>query len=86
MKSGIKYWLLALLALFVPWSTAHAGLEVSGFVRNYTGLLLENADFAIIQNTFEPTLEYTGDKGAVKVTPYVYQYINLTKLINDFIC
>jgi len=46
--------------------------EISGFVRNYLGVLYDNGDFAIIQNTFNVNFEKSGEKMAFKVNPMVY--------------
>ena len=59
-----------------------AGLQAqdvsfTGFVRNYTGVLLQgDNDFSIIQNTFNLNVEQSKDQVAFKVNPYMYQYAN----------
>ncbi|MFO8233784.1 MAG: hypothetical protein R6U04_00070, partial [Bacteroidales bacterium] len=51
--------------------------QMRGYVRNYTGALLEEgADFSIIQNTFNLELEKTGMNMGFRVNPYVYHYTN----------
>ena len=51
--------------------------EIHGYVRNYTGALLEEGgDFSIIQNTLDLDIEKTGMDMAFKANPYVYQYSN----------
>lgn len=63
------------LAAALP-STASAEASITGWMRNYTGLLLEAPnDYALLQNTLELSIGYTGDKAALKVTPYVYQNV-----------
>ncbi len=53
------------------------GLEISGYVRNYTGILLkDNYDYAIIQNTLNLNLEHSKDRAAIKINPYIYHYPN----------
>ena len=50
-------------------------LQFSGYVRNYTGILLnDNNEYSIIQNTFNLNIENSKDKVAFKVNPYFYQY------------
>ncbi len=52
-------------------------LSMTGYVRNYTGVLLKgDNDFSIIQNTFNLNVEQSKDKVAFKVNPYMYQYSN----------
>ncbi len=54
-------------------------LELSGFLRNYTGVLLnQDGKFAIIQNTFNLNIEQNRDKIAFKFNPYIYQYPDKT--------
>ncbi len=50
-------------------------LEINGFVRNYTGILLESPnDFSIIQNTMNLELRRQNEKVGFYVNPYLYQY------------
>ena len=50
-------------------------LNFSGFLRNYTGVLVSlDNEFAIIQNTFNLNIEQNRDKIAFKFNPYVNQY------------
>ena len=48
--------------------------EISGFVRNYLGVLYDSGDFAIIQNTFNVNFEKSGEKIAFKVNPMIFLY------------
>jgi len=51
--------------------------DISGYVRNYTGMLTTGTnDFSIIQNTLN--LDITGSKGniAFKANPFMYQYFD----------
>ena len=48
--------------------------EISGFVRNYTGVLYDNGDFSILQNTLNLNFTKSGDKIAFKANPLVYHY------------
>ena len=48
---------------------------LSGYVRNYTGVIVsQNPDFAIIQNTVNLSLEYRKDKVGLKMNPWLYHY------------
>ncbi len=59
---------------------AQENISISGFVRNYTGLLTnEEKDWAILQNTINIVLEQKNEKVAFKVNPYLYHYFD-----NDF--
>jgi len=65
-----------LVFLLTPLVGLNAGsLNLTGYVRNYSGILLsaEN-NFAIIQNTFNLNLDHSKEKVAFKVNPYIYQY------------
>jgi len=48
--------------------------DISGFVRNYTGVLYENGDFNILQNTLNLDFTKSGDKIALKANPMLYHY------------
>ena len=68
--------LILVLLLLFNGVNAQA-LNWSGYVRNYTGVLLRgDNDYAIIQNTFNLNIEQSKDKVAFKVNPYIYQYPN----------
>lgn len=68
--------LIFILFLFFNGANAQS-LNWSGYVRNYTGVLLSgDNDYAIIQNTFNLNIEQSKDKVAFKVNPYIYQYPN----------
>jgi hypothetical protein len=54
---------------------AQENISINGYVRNYTGLLIEKPnDFSIIQNTFNLNFEKRTNKIAFKVNPYLYHY------------
>jgi hypothetical protein len=73
-----KYLLSGILSCVVGLSTVYAqNPDISGYVRNYTGMLTTGSnDFSIVQNTLN--LDITGSKGniAFKANPYVYQYFD----------
>ncbi len=48
--------------------------DVTGYVRHYSGVLVNNNDFAIVQNTFNLNIEQKKEKIAFKVNPYIYHY------------
>ncbi len=49
-------------------------VDFSGYVRNYSGMLLGNGsnDFVILQNTFNLNFEKSFDNSAFKVNPMIY--------------
>ena len=54
---------------------AQENLSISGYVRNYTGVLTaEPNHFSVIQNTLNLNFENRGDKVAFKVNPFLYHY------------
>jgi hypothetical protein len=69
-------WVVFALFIFTNGVNAQS-LNWSGYVRNYTGLLLtEKNEYAIIQNTFNLNIEHSKDQTAFKINPYIYQYPN----------
>ncbi|MBT4033781.1 MAG: hypothetical protein HOB84_00155 [Candidatus Marinimicrobia bacterium] len=72
-KTGI----LLLLLLFVTASLPAQGVQLSGYARSYTGILLNDANgFSILQNTFNLNIEDSRGNVAFKVNPYIYHYSN----------
>ncbi len=52
-----------------------SGVELTGFVRSYAGVQTEGSnDYAIVQNTLEARLGFSGDSSDLYVAPYFYQY------------
>ncbi len=52
-----------------------AEIDFNGFVRNYTGILLnDNHDYSILQNTFDLNISQNSSKIAFKANPYLNQY------------
>ncbi|MGD9706394.1 MAG: DUF1302 family protein [Candidatus Delongbacteria bacterium] len=67
---------LFLLLISHAWVFGES-LKITGYVRNYTGVLLEgDNDFSIIQNTLNLNFEDTGTRVAFKVNPYIYNNMN----------
>ncbi len=66
------FWWACLLDRFRP-----SKFEITGFARNYTGVLLnDQTDFSIIQNTFNLNFEKRGSTVAFKVNPLLYHYFD----------
>lgn len=74
-----KYFLLLLAAglflLAVQNNVLAQGIQINGFARNYTGVLLsEGNPYSIIQNTLDLDLVHSRDGIALKANPYMYHY------------
>ena len=49
-------------------------VDISGFARNYTGVMYETGNFSILQNTLNLDLSKKGEKVAFKANPMLYNY------------
>ncbi|NOZ45856.1 MAG: hypothetical protein GXO79_03650 [Chlorobi bacterium] len=67
--------ILALLLATSQFITAQ-NPDITGYVRNYTGVLFETGDFSILQNTLDINFDKMGDKVAFKANPILYHYDN----------
>lgn len=79
MKVNRFFFRLTSLAIMVlAFTNAQAqGVDISGFARNYTGVLIENPnDFSIVQNTLNLNFEHRTDKVGFKVNPILYHYFD----------
>ena len=78
MKIKLKtFWITLLLILMMTINLSAQGLSLSGYARNYTGVLLNDTNnFSILQNTFNLNLEHSQDNVAFKINPMIYQYAN----------
>ncbi|MBT3303476.1 MAG: hypothetical protein HOD63_09430 [Bacteroidetes bacterium] len=72
----MKKIIILLVAISFSYIAKSQNTEISGFVRNYTGVLLETGDFSILQNTLDLNFEKTGGKAAFKANPMLYHYDN----------
>ncbi len=73
----MKYITSFITVLLVVAGLQAQGISLTGYARNYTGVLLQgDNEFSIIQNTFNLNVEQSKDKVALKVNPYIYQYAN----------
>lgn len=71
--------IFATIFLFLTVEIGHAqeNIDISGYARNYTGVLTSgDNDFSIIQNTFNLTFDKKEEKVGFKVTPYLYHYFD----------
>jgi hypothetical protein len=65
---------IAISFFALSYVNAQNNVDINGFARNYTGILYDNGDFSILQNTFNLDFQKTGDKVAFKVNPLLYTY------------
>ena len=73
----MKYITSFITVLLIVAGLQAQGISLTGYARNYTGVLLQgDHNFSIIQNTFNLNVEHSKDKVALKVNPYIYQYAN----------
>jgi len=73
----MKRMLLIILLLNIAFLHSQA-LDISGFVRNYTGALVNTGEYAIIQNTLDLKFEHSGDNIALKANPYMWHFYDDT--------
>lgn len=66
--------LILILLLTASQYTMAQNPDISGFVRNYTGVLHDNGNFSILQNTLNLNYTKSGDKIAFKANPMLYHY------------
>jgi Protein of unknown function (DUF1302) len=66
--------LLTIMLLAFTYSLFAQSVDFSGYVRNYSGMLVGNGsnDFVILQNTFSLNFEKSFDNSAFKVNPMIY--------------
>ena len=76
MKRAIIVLIASLMLFYAGISEAIAqSTRFSGYIRNYTGILLEDEqDYAIIQDTLDLRIEHSRGKVAFKANPYIYFY------------
>ena len=75
-KSHTTIWLFLSIILISTRLNAQS-LNLTGYARNYTGVLLKgDNEYSIIENTFNLNFEYSKDKVAFKVNSYLYHYFD----------
>jgi hypothetical protein len=73
----MKAKLLIFSIMFLSYShlSAQENVNISGYLRNYTGVLTESPnDFSIVQNTFNLNFSGQSEKVAFKFNPYLHYY------------
>ncbi len=72
MKKTIS--IIILLVTISAFSVKAQTADITGFMRNYTGVLYNSGNLSILQNTFNLDVSKTTDKIGFKVNPMLYQY------------
>lgn len=74
----LKIAITTLLAfVLLNQAKAQEKLEITGYARNYTGVLTGgDNEFSIVQNTLDLKFEKSSDRIAFKVNPYLYHYFD----------
>ena len=79
-KKKIIFWALFIVSLIIGtgyFVFPAYSINITGYVRNYTGVLLNgDNEYSIVQNTLNLNIEGSNDKVAFNVNPYIYQYPN----------
>ena len=77
---NLNNYLAIILILFFSGSVGAQGFvntDITGYARNYTGVLLNNENnFSIIQNTLNLNFEKSTERGGFKVNPYLNHYFD----------
>jgi len=78
--------LFFILLLLIPSGLfAETNIDLNGFIRNETGVLLDtdkDTEFGLLKNTLSLDLNYRNDDDTIgaKATPYIYYYTNDYKM------
>jgi hypothetical protein len=74
MKTINKIGLL-LVMLITAYQNTHAqNIDLSGFARTYEGVLVDNGDLGIVQQTLNLNFEKRGEKVAFKANPMIFMF------------
>ncbi|HCL00588.1 MAG TPA: hypothetical protein DHW42_10865 [Candidatus Marinimicrobia bacterium] len=77
MFKNISAFTLLLAILFTAGNLHGESVFISGYARNYTGMLLNDTrEYSIVQNTFDLKFEHSRNSVAFKANPYFYQYFD----------
>ncbi len=75
IKIGVTALLLSAISLKAQETTNKKPLlEINGFARNYTGVLFQNGDLSILQNTLDLTLKHRRKNISFLANPFYYHY------------
>lgn len=73
IKQHLKWAIAIVLFAATNYLTAQ-NIEISGFGRNYTGIVLRNGDFSILQNTLNLNFDRRGNKTFLRANPMLFTY------------
>ena len=67
--------LFALLAMMLAFSSVLAveSLQIGGFLRQHSSVVIETGELALIQNTLDLDLTHSRGDFALRIDPYIYQ-------------
>ncbi len=78
-----RFFTLIISLILIIWFGFADGLQITGYVRNYDGVLLnDDMDFSIVQNTLDLNFSMQTSKVGFKVNPYIYQYSDKTTVFD----
>ena len=66
--------LILIIFLIASQFAIAQNIDIDGFARNYTGILYDNGNFSILQNTLNLNFTKSGNKIAFKANPMLYSY------------
>ncbi len=66
--------IIAIILLTTSQLTIAQNVDITGFARNYTGMLYNTGEFNMLQNTLNVNFEKMGDRVAFKANPMLYLY------------
>ena len=74
MKKTNLIGLIGALLMLLSLNSMAQKIDISGFGRTYEGVLVDNGDFGIIQQTLNLNFEKRGDKVALKANPMIFMF------------
>ncbi len=74
MKITTTKTLLLAILLSISQFAFSQNVDMSGYVRNYTGVMYKTGEFNMLQNTLNMNFEKMGDRVAFKANPMFYLY------------
>jgi hypothetical protein len=74
MKTIRSVFLIIIALLLAFPAVAQLTPDITGFARSYKGVLVDNGDFSILQNTLDLRYEKRSSKGSFRADPLIYTY------------
>lgn len=76
-KVVLSLYIIVFLLIFLIGGILAYSIEINGYVRNYTSVLLQQSNkYSIVQNTLNLNIEGSNGNVAFKANPYIYHYPN----------